>query len=204
MRSVCGMVAVAVNGKYGYINTFEQWIVQPQYVVAGDFSEGLAAVQATTGKYGYIDCSGNMTIPASFDYAEIFVKGRAKVGMRKKTIMSSIFGEAAGAAMAYEYIYLEDISASQSMPVTLNQDSVSVESSDAQALENLTHRHPDNKYIIVNQDNSRNVLSRSGVLIPISSTASMIVYADGMIALIDKSKLAWYDASGINIWPFAK
>ena len=49
-------------------------VIPPQFADAGNFSEGLAAVQPseTEHKYGYIDTSGKMVIPPQFEMTEIF------------------------------------------------------------------------------------------------------------------------------------
>lgn len=48
------------------------------YESAGDFSEGLAAVQKD-GKWGYIDKTGKMTIEPQWESAHAFVNGLAMV-----------------------------------------------------------------------------------------------------------------------------
>ena len=57
-------------------------VITPQFVSAGPFSEGLAAVQIgdnQDGKWGYIDKSGRFAIDPQFDRAEAFSEGLAAV-----------------------------------------------------------------------------------------------------------------------------
>ena len=56
---------------YGYVDTTGKMVVQPQFVLAYDFNEGLAAVLVlgtgtTPSRWGYIDASGKMAIEAKF------------------------------------------------------------------------------------------------------------------------------------------
>ena len=53
--------------KYGYINTKGQWVIQPQFYKAYNFSNGLAAVETGGGPlttiYAYINTQGQIVIP---------------------------------------------------------------------------------------------------------------------------------------------
>ena len=59
------------SGKYsykqGYINTKGQWVIQAQFHIANNFSNGLAAVQtersSTSNYYAYINTQGQIAIP---------------------------------------------------------------------------------------------------------------------------------------------
>ncbi|MBV8256010.1 MAG: WG repeat-containing protein [Chitinophaga sp.] len=66
------------NYKQGYINERGEMVIAARFVVAQDFSEGLAAVREN-GYYGYIDESGRPVIEAKFDYATPFSEGLAFV-----------------------------------------------------------------------------------------------------------------------------
>lgn len=67
------------NGYYGYTDENGKVIIEPQYTVAMDFSEGLAAVANNEYKFGYIDTSGNLVIPYQYGYAKPFSEGMAEV-----------------------------------------------------------------------------------------------------------------------------
>jgi WG containing repeat len=57
-------------------------VISPQFDVASEFSQGLAAVRIgddTSGKYGYIDKTGHMIITPTFDYGDKFSEGLARV-----------------------------------------------------------------------------------------------------------------------------
>src|SRR5262245_31411285 len=41
------------NGKWGYIDSSGKIVIQPQFVWAEEFSEGLAAFENESGKHGY-------------------------------------------------------------------------------------------------------------------------------------------------------
>lgn len=55
-----GIIPVKKDGKYGYINEYNEIIIPFSYDYAGDFSEGFAIVKRY-GKYGYIDRFGHDT-----------------------------------------------------------------------------------------------------------------------------------------------
>ena len=72
------------QSKWGYLDNSGNWAIQPQFDVAADFSEGLAAVSVRVQKgdrdrWGYIDKTGTLVIPAQFDKALPFAGGLAKV-----------------------------------------------------------------------------------------------------------------------------
>ncbi|HYM76745.1 MAG TPA: WG repeat-containing protein [Candidatus Dormibacteraeota bacterium] len=69
---------------WGYIDRDGALIVAPRYHTAGDFSEGLAAVENDSGKWGFVDRSGRVAIDFRFDYAESFSEGLALVVIRKR------------------------------------------------------------------------------------------------------------------------
>lgn len=70
-----------VISKYGYMDVTGKSVIKPQYKSAGDFSEGLAAVQIGS-KYGYINASGVLIIKAQYDSAEDFSEGFALVKIK--------------------------------------------------------------------------------------------------------------------------
>jgi len=61
-----GLVPAKKNGKWGYLNTKGQFVIEPQFQQAHRFSEGLAAVLVGE-KWGFIDHSGRVVIPARYD-----------------------------------------------------------------------------------------------------------------------------------------
>lgn len=70
------------NYKYGYIDKTGNFIIEPIFSMAKEFTDnGLALVCDSSGKYGYIDKSGNYIIEPQFDYASNFSEnGLAAVG----------------------------------------------------------------------------------------------------------------------------
>ena len=50
------------NGAWGYINTSGEWVIQPQFANAYNFSCGYAAVYGADGKAHFIDKSGNYCV----------------------------------------------------------------------------------------------------------------------------------------------
>jgi hypothetical protein len=73
---------------WGYIDKTGKLVIKPEFSLAGDFSEGLAAVEVggklvnhvyRSGKHGYIDKSGKFVIEAQFASASEFSEGLAKV-----------------------------------------------------------------------------------------------------------------------------
>ena len=72
-------IRFAEDGLFGFMDIEGNVIVEPQYVEAGDFSEGLAAVANEEYRYGYIDVDGNLIIPHKYYRAQCFSEGRAAV-----------------------------------------------------------------------------------------------------------------------------
>jgi hypothetical protein len=69
----------SATGLFGYIDENSTMVVEPRFIDARPFSEGLAAVQprARSGDYrwGYIDREGKLIIPAQFAQAGAFLPG---------------------------------------------------------------------------------------------------------------------------------
>jgi hypothetical protein len=87
------------NLRWGYVDTSGREVVPMQFLVAGDFAEGLAAVSPGVGgdskgegsmcgspsNYGYIDRTGAFVIKPQFARANEFQKGRARVSVGRTT-----------------------------------------------------------------------------------------------------------------------
>ena len=73
-----GLVAVKLNGKWGFIDKSGNEVVPLKYDWAGSFSEGLAPV-SLNGKYGYINKSGKLVLPLKYEDAWDFSEGLARV-----------------------------------------------------------------------------------------------------------------------------
>ena len=54
------------DGKYGYINTKGEQVVECKFDAVWDFSKGLAAVKKD-GKWGYINAKGEQVVECKFD-----------------------------------------------------------------------------------------------------------------------------------------
>ena len=61
-----GMAIVELKGKRGYINATGELVIQPSFVSALNFSEGLAPVYVDKKKLGFVDKTGELAIPAKF------------------------------------------------------------------------------------------------------------------------------------------
>jgi hypothetical protein len=74
------------NGKYGYVNNKGEFIIQPQFYSAGQFTDGFATVQTKkNGKYGLIDKAGNFVIKPKLDWGGVeFSEGLAVVRINGK------------------------------------------------------------------------------------------------------------------------
>ena len=66
------------NGKWGFINTAGEVVVEPQYEDCHDYMNGYAAVKIN-GKWGYIDVKHNLVVSPEFDEVEDFKHGLAIV-----------------------------------------------------------------------------------------------------------------------------
>ena len=86
------------NLKWGYVDRDGREVIPMQFLAAGDFAEGLAAVNAgggggegegslcgPPGNYGYIDRTGAFVIKPQFANASKFQGGRARVSVGRTT-----------------------------------------------------------------------------------------------------------------------
>jgi hypothetical protein len=92
-----GLVPVEIKGKTGYMDRNGKIVIEPQFVGAEDFREGLAPVRVHseettwcprersgsrkgfTNKWGYIDKTGKLVIPPQYESAEPFSEGLAAI-----------------------------------------------------------------------------------------------------------------------------
>ncbi len=86
------------NLKWGYVDRAGREVIPMQFLNAGDFAEGLAAVNpgvgggggesslcGTPSNYGYIDRTGAFVIKPQFKNASKFQNGRARVSVGRTT-----------------------------------------------------------------------------------------------------------------------
>lgn len=78
LNSQVNRCVIKVGGKYGFIDTLGNVVIEPQFENAYQFSEGLACAKKD-GKFGYVDTTGNFVIPAMFKGSDHFKGGFAKV-----------------------------------------------------------------------------------------------------------------------------
>jgi len=60
-----GLAAVSKDGKYGFIDTKGNWVVEAQYAYAVGFHEGLSCV-FLNGRCGFIDKKGKVVVPIKY------------------------------------------------------------------------------------------------------------------------------------------
>lgn len=66
---------------WGYIDSYNNWIVRPSFRYAAGFYEGLAAVQLPSGSWGFINRQGQLVIAAEFCAVARFSDGLAGVNV---------------------------------------------------------------------------------------------------------------------------
>ena len=90
IRSISGRAIERRNLKWGYVDRSGREVISFQFLNAGDFSEGLAAVNVggvkeshcgPSSNYGYIDNTGAFIIQPQFAGAAGFQNGRARVSV---------------------------------------------------------------------------------------------------------------------------
>ena len=85
-----GLMPSCKEGKWGFKDTNDKWIIEPRYTIVGNFENGFARVQITSpnpykdcewiseeeplGLWGYIDKTGKEVIPLKFRAASNFSK----------------------------------------------------------------------------------------------------------------------------------
>jgi len=92
-----GLVPVEIKGKTGFMDRTGKIVIEPQFVQAEDFSQGLAAVRVHseettwcppepsgsrkgfTNKWGFIDKTGKIVIPPQYESVDNFSEGLAAV-----------------------------------------------------------------------------------------------------------------------------
>lgn len=74
-----GLALVSKSWYYGYVDEYDNEVIECKYLRASDFHDGLAAVSEDLEKFGYIDHQGNWVIEPILDSAGDFKDGKAKV-----------------------------------------------------------------------------------------------------------------------------
>ena len=77
-----------LNGFWGYMDTNGKVVVEPKYIEADEFKEGLALVRKSAGQngqYGFIDENGNEVITCNYYMAYPFNDSVALVSLATKT-----------------------------------------------------------------------------------------------------------------------
>ena len=94
---------------FGYINNAGEFVIpqNPELRSAGDFHEGLAAVETNDYLKGYIDRTGTLVIPAQFQIARDFSGGVAKV----QTDSSWSFIDTAGHTLPEQHYFPDGLAA---------------------------------------------------------------------------------------------
>jgi len=78
------LYALNKDNKYGFVNKNGEFVIEPQFDYAFDFSEdGLARIKKD-GKYGFVNKNGEFIIEPQFDYALDFVNGFAVIVSNEK------------------------------------------------------------------------------------------------------------------------
>ena len=73
-----GIAPVSVRGRIGFIDHSGKFVIEPKYVYASSFSEGLAIVSNDAKqKFGFIDNKGKVAIPEKFRFVLPFKSGLA-------------------------------------------------------------------------------------------------------------------------------
>lgn len=75
------LLAFPQGNLYGYVNVLGEFAIEPQFVLANEFSEGLASVSVDGQTTGFINRLGEVVIAPQFVYAGTFVQGLANVGL---------------------------------------------------------------------------------------------------------------------------
>lgn len=81
------------GGKFGYIDKTGKVVITPQFFVAQDFAEGLAAVrveETNESMYGYIDRTGHIVIAPRFHQAGPFSEGLAAVETSARVVGNQV------------------------------------------------------------------------------------------------------------------
>lgn len=100
-KFACGLAAVAINNKFGYINNKGEKIVDFIYDRTYDFSDGIGRVEKD-GKTGYVSAKGDLIIPCIYDSGGDFTCGRCFVELNGKYGFINSFGEI---VIPFEYDY---------------------------------------------------------------------------------------------------
>jgi hypothetical protein len=74
-----GLAPAGSGGKWGYIDTAGNWVINPQFEAAWSFVDGLAPV-SVGGRWGYIDQKGKFIVNPQYDYGGEFYEGNAAFG----------------------------------------------------------------------------------------------------------------------------
>jgi hypothetical protein len=101
------LALVREGGKFGYIDKSGSFVIEPQFLKAKSFSEGLAAAEKDK-KWGFIDTSGNWSIEPDYDKVKYFNSGYALVSKDDKWHYINTSGSKLEAAATDKYFDFND------------------------------------------------------------------------------------------------
>ena len=78
------LVKKRIGDKYGFVDAFGNWAIEPKYDNALGFEEDFAAVEVD-GQWGYIRSDGSWLFEPQFDFTEWFCEGFAAVTINWKS-----------------------------------------------------------------------------------------------------------------------
>ena len=79
-----GLCAIGLDMTVGYISPSGEWVIAPEYLICGRFSEGLASVSSDGELFGIINRRGQVVVPPRYDGSGRFLNGLASVRMDGK------------------------------------------------------------------------------------------------------------------------
>ena len=99
-----GKAAIKLIGKWGFINAYEELIIQPLYESVSDFRHGVAVVQ--NGKYGLINENGEEQLNLEFDRIDRTEQGSYILEFEGKKGLADSRGNI---LLSPSFDYMEDI-----------------------------------------------------------------------------------------------
>jgi hypothetical protein len=94
------------NKMWGYVNLFDQWVINPSYTKVSPYVENKAVVMKGLS-YGVIDCEGNVILAPQYDKLTNFRYG--KIWAKKKDGLWGLLNEKGGIVLEHQYSEINPI-----------------------------------------------------------------------------------------------
>ncbi len=178
-----GLMPMARNGKWGYVDKEFKFAIQPQFDWAENFTEGRAVVKLGEN-WGFIDTTGKVVVPTKYDLAWQFHDGVGRVRIDNPNgVFSTIEGDQTAYIFQYGFV---DRDGREVIPLQFDEATYFSEG-----------------YAFASDPNSKllGVINKQGTFVHTPEFEQASEFHEGLAAVCLKNKCGYVDTNGRWVIP---